>query len=97
MKSVIIKRKDCCVCVIIDLVAKCEYFNAGGSIKDRIAKRMIEVAETEGLLGPGSTIIEPTSGNTGIGLALAGAIKGYPVIITMPEKMSNEKVLMDGM
>lgn len=74
------------------VVVKCEYFNAGGSVKDRIAKRMIESAEVEGRLKPGDTIIEPTSGNTGIGLALAGAIKGYKVIITMPEKMSNEKV-----
>lgn len=75
-------------------MAKCEFFNAGGSVKDRIAKRTIESAETEGLLHPHSTIIEPTSGNTGIGLALAGALKGYKVVITMPEKMSNEKVLV---
>lgn len=75
------------------LVVKCEYFNAGGSVKDRIATRMIEKAEAEGILKPGDTIIEPTSGNTGIGLALAGAVKGYKVIITMPEKMSNEKVI----
>ena len=74
------------------IVAKCEYFNAGGSVKDRIAKRMIESAEADGILKPGFTIIEPTSGNTGIGLALAGAVKGYKVIITMPEKMSSEKV-----
>ena len=73
-------------------MAKCEYFNAGGSVKDRITKRMIEAAESDGILKPGYTIIEPTSGNTGIGLALAGAVKGYKVIITMPEKMSNEKV-----
>lgn len=75
-------------------MAKCEFFNAGGSVKDRIAKRMIESAESEGLLHPNSTIIEPTSGNTGIGLALVGALKGYKVIITMPEKMSNEKVII---
>ena len=73
-------------------MAKCEYFNAGGSVKDRIAKRMVELAEFEGRLRPGYTIIEPTSGNTGIGLALAGAVKGYKVIITLPEKMSHEKV-----
>ena len=73
-------------------MAKCEYFNAGGSVKDRIAKRMIEAAEADGSLKPGATIIEPTSGNTGIGLALVGAVKGYKVIITMPEKMSQEKV-----
>lgn len=73
-------------------MAKCEYFNAGGSVKDRITKRMIEAAESDGILKPGYTIIEPTSGNTGIGLALAGAVKGYKVIITIPEKMSNEKV-----
>lgn len=74
------------------VVVKCEYFNAGGSIKDRIAKRMVEEAEKDGRLQPGATIIEPTSGNTGIGLALAGAVKDYPVIITLPEKMSAEKV-----
>lgn len=73
-------------------MAKCEYFNAGGSVKDRIAKRMIEEAERAGKIKPGWTIIEPTSGNTGIGLALCGAVKGYNVIITLPEKMSNEKV-----
>ncbi|KAF9336135.1 pyridoxal-phosphate dependent enzyme [Linnemannia elongata] len=75
-----------------ELLAKCEYFNAGGSVKDRIGKRMIEEAEKDGRLKPGCTIIEPTSGNTGIGLALAAAVKGYRTIITLPEKMSQEKV-----
>ncbi|KAG0082392.1 hypothetical protein BGZ92_011784, partial [Podila epicladia] len=74
-----------------ELLAKCEYFNAGGSVKDRIGKRMVEEAEKDGRLKPGCTIIEPTSGNTGIGLALAAAVKGYRAIITLPEKMSQEK------
>jgi len=74
-----------------EVLVKCEWFNAGGSVKDRIGLRMIEDAEKAGILKPGSTIIEPTSGNTGIGLALAGAVKGYRVIITLPEKMSKEK------
>jgi len=75
-----------------ELLAKCEFFNAGGSVKDRIGLRMVEDAEASGLLKPGDTIIEPTSGNTGIGLALAGAVKGYRTIIVLPEKMSTEKV-----
>lgn len=74
------------------LLAKCEFFNAGGSVKDRIGLRMVEDAEAAGLLKPGDTIIEPTSGNTGIGLALAGAVKGYQTTIVLPEKMSKEKV-----
>ncbi|KAJ3368636.1 hypothetical protein GGF31_006195 [Allomyces arbusculus] len=76
----------------VEVYVKCEYFNAGGSVKDRIAKRMVEEAEKAGILKPGYTIIEPTSGNTGIGLALAAAVKGYRCIITLPEKMSQEKV-----
>uniref|UniRef100_A0A4W5JUK1 Cystathionine beta-synthase n=1 Tax=Hucho hucho TaxID=62062 RepID=A0A4W5JUK1_9TELE len=75
-----------------ELLAKCEFFNAGGSVKDRISLRMVEDAERAGILKPGDTIIEPTSGNTGIGLALASAVKGYRCIIVMPEKMSMEKV-----
>jgi len=77
-----------------EILAKCEYFNAGGSVKDRIGKRMVEDAERSGRIKPGDTLIEPTSGNTGIGLALAGAVKGYNVIITLPQKMSSEKVNM---
>ncbi|MBL7961234.1 cystathionine beta-synthase [bacterium] len=74
-----------------NLYAKCEFLNPGGSLKDRIGKSMVEAAELEGRIKPGDTLIEPTSGNTGIGIALAGAVRGYRVIITMPEKMSREK------
>lgn len=75
----------------LNIYAKAEFLNPGGSIKDRIAKNMLEVAEREGRLKPGMTIIEPTSGNTGIGLALCGVRKGYKVIIVMPENMSEER------
>ncbi len=73
------------------LVAKVEFFNPGGSVKDRIALGMVEAAEKDGILKPGATIIEPTSGNTGVGLALVAAVKGYKLILTMPETMSMER------
>ena len=73
------------------VIAKVEYFNPGGSVKDRIALAMIEDAEQKGILKPGATIIEPTSGNTGVGLALVSAVKGYHLILTMPETMSVER------
>ncbi|MBR6715622.1 MAG: cysteine synthase A [Prevotella sp.] len=73
------------------IIAKVEYFNPGGSVKDRIALAMIEDAEQRGILKPGATIIEPTSGNTGVGLALVSAVKGYRLILTMPDTMSVER------
>src|SRR6187455_498335 len=74
------------------IVAKLESFNPGGSIKDRVAMRLVEAAERDGRLRPGGTIIEPTSGNTGTGLAIAARLKGYRVIAVMPDKMSREKI-----
>ena len=74
-----------------EIIVKLEYFNPGGSVKDRIALAMIEDAEQQGVLKPGATIIEPTSGNTGVGLAWVGTSKGYKVILTMPETMSQER------
>jgi cystathionine beta-synthase len=84
--NVIAKQLEC------EILAKCEFFNCGGSVKDRIGLQMILDAELSGKIKPGDTLIEPTSGNTGIGLALAAAIKGYRCIIVLPEKMSKEKV-----
>ena len=79
------QRKD------VHIFAKCEFLNPGGSIKDRIGYKMVLDAQNSGRIKPGDILIEPTSGNTGIGIALAGAVLGYKVIITMPEKMSKEK------
>lgn len=78
----------------VELFAKCEFLNPGGSVKDRIAVRMITELEHEGKIGPGTTLIEPTSGNTGTGMSMVAAVKGYRMIITMPEKMSREKQLV---
>jgi cystathionine beta-synthase len=78
----------------VEILAKCEFMNPGGSIKERVAVRMIEEAERSGRIKPGDTLIEATSGNTGIGLAMAAAVKGYRLIICMPEKMSKEKQLV---
>jgi cystathionine beta-synthase len=77
-----------------NLVAKLEFANPGGSVKERIAVSMIEAAEASGILRPGGTIVEPTSGNTGVGLALVGAIRGYRVICTVPDKVSQEKIAL---
>jgi cystathionine beta-synthase len=77
--------------LLCNVYGKCEFLNPGGSVKDRIALYMIEAAERSGRIKPGDTLIEATSGNTGIGIALAGAVKGYKIIITMPQKMSHEK------
>src|SRR5215211_3792021 len=74
------------------VVAKLEFLNPGGSVKDRIGLRMIEAAERDGLLRPGGTIVEPTSGNTGVGLAIVAAIKGYRTIFVMPDKVAPEKI-----
>src|SRR5438552_15179568 len=76
------------------ILAKLEYLNPGGSVKDRIGLPMIEAAEREGKLKAGGTIVEPTSGNTGVGLAIAAAIKGYRCIFVMPDKMSQEQIAL---
>src|SRR5947209_4749735 len=73
------------------VLAKLEYFNPGGSVKDRIAKRMVEAAEADGRLKPGGTIVEPTSGNTGVGLALIAQQRGYRCVFVCPDKVSEDK------
>jgi cystathionine beta-synthase/cysteine synthase A len=77
-----------------ELYGKCEFLNPGGSLKDRIAVRMVERLEREGVLAPGATIVEPTSGNTGIGLAMTAAVKGYKMVVTIAQKISEEKEII---
>src|SRR3954469_5324242 len=88
----IVKLNKVAAHVKSDIYVKLEYLNPGGSMKDRVAMSIITDAERKGLLGPGSTIIEATSGNTGAGLAMVGAIRGYKCIFVMPDKMSSEKI-----
>lgn len=83
-----ITKKDGIEC---EVLAKCEFLNPGGSVKDRIGRRMVIDAQTHGRIKPGDVLVEPTSGNTGIGLSMTAAALGYRMIITMPEKMSQEK------
>lgn len=90
-KTPLVKLNQIATDIKYNMFAKCEFLNPGGSTKDRIAREMIDAAEAQGIIQPGDTLIEPTSGNTGIGIAMVGAARGYNVIITMPEKMSNEK------
>src|ERR1700740_3075404 len=91
-RTPIVRLERLSVCVPGQLLAKLEYLNPGGSVKDRIGIAMIEAAERDGRLKPGGTIVEPTSGNTGVGLAIAAAQKGYRCIFVMPDKMSKEKI-----
>src|SRR3954447_21137253 len=88
----LVRLSRLCPGVATPLVAKVESFNPGGSIKDRVALSMIEAAERDRVLRPGGTIVEPTSGNTGTGLAVAARLKGYRVVAVMPDKMSREKI-----
>src|ERR671920_793425 len=88
----LVRLSRLCAGIATPIAAKVEVLNPGGSIKDRVAVAMIEAAEREGLLRPGGTIVEPTSGNTGTGLAIAARLKGYRVIAVMPDKMSSEKI-----
>lgn len=90
-KTPVVKINRMATDLACELYVKCEFFNPGGSIKDRIGYEMVQNAERSGRIKPGDTLIEPTSGNTGIGIALAGAVMGYNVVITMPNKMSQEK------
>jgi len=97
-KTPIVKLQKIGAELAAELYVKCEFLNPGGSVKDRVAASMILAAEKAGHIKPGTTLIEPTSGNTGIGIAMVGAARGYPVIITMPEKMSHEKqVVMEAL
>lgn len=93
-KTPVVKLNRIGIDLPCELFVKCEFMNPGGSVKDRIGYEMILHAEKEGIIKPGDTLIEPTSGNTGIGIALAGAVLGYKVIITMPHKMSREKQIV---